>query len=1245
MEGRSGRRNASVPVKAEKGAAATGSAPRGATAASRTAVSSAAGTARGGTKTGSGTGASNAGSVSRAPRARPRGVDSSAAAAKVKSTASAAGGGAKTVKSFDAYDAEAAGQQRIGMGTGSRLQRWFASWKVWINRIWCSLQKPSHASSASHARVTVLLASVLLLVGAILLLVFKFSSAPPSIHDVLAGMHMSSQDQNEVGAVQPSLAAYLDASGAAGRKVSDLERLGSQQPVEGSAGVIDAQAEPNEQANGHVGDEDSKQSGVVEERLQDGEQNKNADPEVERESVGEKSARLLAENPAVSEPKDPPVSFSVTLGTDSRHLSRFEMWEGRDESTLKSPVCRINNVYIDTSKATSSTVMLPKSLKEIIEKHASDCGFTFDYAFYDEATQGAILPADQETYDYVNPLEKNIEFHMPHFVRQFLTQDYTSIGTLWDTEGYQTGVYKYMCTDAKGESCEPLSPDQYRIAYMIPPREKTQYWVRAFLRSLSPLLRILYQPEPDVYFRSSSPQYFRSIVVSKQQKPPVQLRSKHPIYSNNGVVFRDRLPACDGSRPLRVMIQDRISNHSRHIGYGRHFNNIENIVASLESTGKQRGMEVQVSVEYFEGKTFEYQVRKFAEPDVAIVAHGAGATNLIFAQRSGLILEVLPFSHSIDLFERFAHLLDVNYLFTIAPLDVASLRECLMYNNVERRAKELTELTRKSAIASVESFIKRLEVFMAEYNATDFAHYTGPKLLKIHEAWNLHTEKEHVPNFHTMCLRHQDFTVDADRLADAVLSFAETKCTSGPGQALHEAAVQTFRHPDLAGPICRLTNVFLEEDKSGKTWLLVQEGLKKVVTEEMQLQCGITYPVKYFTVEKQEALLSMEDLAHSVDLIAPVGTAATAKAAHFFARDFLYRDYTLFGALMEDTALSGFTMGCEMSSEAADAGLPCKAPSAATLRPKYRLSDKAKVAPWILSMLNSMSPRMRFMYTETPDPRKKVFFQSIVFSKNQPNIPASLRTHHPLLRALKDKYGQDAFSLLPQCAKRPFRVVIMNRISDHSKGTGYGRSFVGVDALTAALRGGAATNGKYSVEVSVLDDVEKMSFEQQRAAFYAADVVITSHSEFNGNLIFMKQGALMVEVLPFAHVINLFQKMARSMHISYMFWISNPDDESLQKCLMYQNVRSHMSEKEAQAAADKVTGFMRIVHEQGEAFSTAESSLRFGAAPTAMNEVWNMHEKTDHGLAGASGCFRSQEIRFDVKALSAEVHKHLAAFC
>lgn len=88
-----------------------------------------------------------------------------------------------------------------------------------------------------------------------------------------------------------------------------------------------------------------------------------------------------------------------------------------------------------------------------------------------------------------------------------------------------------------------------------------------------------------------------------------------------------------------------------------------------------------------------------------------------------------------------------------------------------------------------------------------------------------------------------------------------------------------------------------------------------------------------------------------------------------------------------------------------------------------------------------------------------------------------------------------------------------------------------------------------SVAIAVREDFDAASFQDQFDLMQQTHSIVAVHGAELANLLFVRKGTSLVEVLPFRYVPFIFEHMATSVGANHVAFLADPDMDSFEKCL------------------------------------------------------------------------------------------------
>lgn len=171
---------------------------------------------------------------------------------------------------------------------------------------------------------------------------------------------------------------------------------------------------------------------------------------------------------------------------------------------------------------------------------------------------------------------------------------------------------------------------------------------------------------------------------------------KNKLVRSGPTWFRDtekmELEALTNKRcKIRVLIVDRLPLSKRHI---ENVDELMKLIHNLNEYDNSSQYSVDVKVVHFEKMSFTEQVNSMQTANLIIGAHGAGLSNIIFAQVGTRLIEVHPFMYYAGPFYAVAEAFSLNYTSIVAYPDTSAYMNCL---NRFRKQKKISTTFLESA--------------------------------------------------------------------------------------------------------------------------------------------------------------------------------------------------------------------------------------------------------------------------------------------------------------------------------------------------------------------------------------------------------------------------------------------------------------------------------------------------------------------------------------------------------------------
>jgi len=203
------------------------------------------------------------------------------------------------------------------------------------------------------------------------------------------------------------------------------------------------------------------------------------------------------------------------------------------------------------------------------------------------------------------------------------------------------------------------------------------------------------------------------------------------------------------------------------------------------------------------------------------------------------------------------------------------------------------------------------------------------------------------------------------------------------------------------------------------------------------------------------------------------------------------------------------------------------------------------------------------------------------------------------------------------------KLLILNR-------AGGERMLIKPDRIVESLRKHLASAYKTAPHVVVEHaKFEGLAFHLQVAVMQEADIVVAPHGAGNTNVVFMRAGATLLEVMPFGYLgAGPFANLAKAYGVEYVPIVAEPDDENFRDCVSPKRAGS-LSE-------DKRKNILK-------AWDTARSVWKNPKASRGQKDnAINLHdEENDY----ARFCARHQMLDFEPKWMAASLKPAVDGIC
>lgn len=245
-----------------------------------------------------------------------------------------------------------------------------------------------------------------------------------------------------------------------------------------------------------------------------------------------------------------------------------------------------------------------------------------------------------------------------------------------------------------------------------------------------------------------------------------------------------------------------------------------------------------------------------------------------------------------------------------------------------------------------------------------------------------------------------------------------------------------------------------------------------------------------------------------------------------------------------------------------------------------------------------------------------------------------LYTANQISRAPRPTGASVATALAASGRACTVRVMVLNR---------YGQRYmVGDYALRTAVAAEAAAAEAAAPGVSLAAEVvffENATFHEQISMMQETNVVVASHGAGVANLLFLRPGSVLIEVMPFGVAASPFDTLARLYGVPRVRLTAQPDEDVFRSCVAHFNkdgpaVDAVLARWTAAAAAFRA----------GDADGTAAAA---GGGGTGGGLDW----ATDPAAAAGTGaekvlqCAGYQRLTFNVKAVAALAVSRGLAHC
>jgi len=196
------------------------------------------------------------------------------------------------------------------------------------------------------------------------------------------------------------------------------------------------------------------------------------------------------------------------------------------------------------------------------------------------------------------------------------------------------------------------------------------------------------------------------------------------------------------------------------------------------------------------------------------------------------------------------------------------------------------------------------------------------------------------------------------------------------------------------------------------------------------------------------------------------------------------------------------------------------------------------------------------------------------------------------------------------------RVMVLNRFGQ--------RYMVGDYALRSAVAAEAVAAEATAPGVTLAAEVvffENASFHEQISMMQETNVVVASHGAGVANLLFLRPGSVLVEVLPFGIKASPFADLARLYDVVRLPLTAMPDDDVFRSCIAHFNKDGPATDALLARWAAAATSFR-----EGGGGPAPGGDLDWGTDPAAA---------ADTGIQNVLQCAGYQRLTFNVKEVAA----------
>jgi len=316
---------------------------------------------------------------------------------------------------------------------------------------------------------------------------------------------------------------------------------------------------------------------------------------------------------------------------------------------------------------------------------------------------------------------------------------------------------------------------------------------------------------------------------------------------------------------------------------------------------------------------------------------------------------------------------------------------------------------------------------------------------------------------------------------------------------------------------------------------------------------------------------------------------------------------------------------------------------AVILEPKTR-SGKGAWARALLQSLTSDGHSMVFLYHDQDDALPNGVLRPRSSFLGPALAPRSLDSaafaSHPLF-GREALLGTPLTSSDPVCKGGELRVLIVDRLPQriatvpHAGGRDILKRDELVEALSTSLGAYCASGPSCRVKIDI-NTFDNISFAKQAELFNSADIVLGSHGAAFANVLYMRRGALLHELIPFGYVAPLFGELATAFGVKWSLTMAQPMLSHVLVCAKHTNRKNLHTDTQQQ-----LTSWTAL-------FTQAASNFTQAGVGVGL-ESWRnynlKHAARSTNLKFIYACLRSQSLVADIEHVVGSLKSWLDTRC